>query len=172
MDLYVNDTFIGSEVPRVVIPVDVSKCNTTNPLGNHTHNNMDTTPSLINTCDIMPYLAEATAKAIGDGLAICAISTLPNCNTVSCNVTSKNVTLTYAVLPCHTPPAIQIINRNASGNVTFNVTFVNTTMSVRADILGWESPTFLDVTLVQHRGMLTIGMAVSMVAIISFIVQA
>lgn len=156
MDLYVNDTFNGSEVPHVMIPLDASKCDTTSPPGNHTHNNTDT---LIDTCDIMPYLAKATTQAIRDTV-ICSSSILPNCNTVACNVKSNNVTLTYTVLPCHTPPAIRIINKDPHGNVTFNMTFVDTTESVSADILGWDNQALLNVTLIQHHGMLTMGIAV------------
>ena len=39
---------------------------------------------------------------------------------------------------------------------------MNGTESVSADILGWENRAVLNVTVVQHPGMLTMGLAVSM----------
>ena len=39
---------------------------------------------------------------------------------------------------------------------------MNGTESVSADILGWENRADLKVTVVQHPGMLTMGLAVSM----------
>jgi hypothetical protein len=118
------------------------------------------THTLVDSCDIMPYLSQATEQAMGNTVS-CSSSTPPDCNAVTCNMESSNVVLTYTVLPCHDPPAIQIVNRDAHGDATFNKTFMNSTYLVDADILGWEHGALLNVTVVHHPGMLTMGVAVS-----------
>ena len=159
LDIFVNGTFFFTEVPRVVIPLDMSMCHNTTPPSNHTHMGRSTDP-LIDACAITPHLAAATADAIGDTVT-CTSSTRPNCRMVTCRVNSNNVNMTYTLLPCHTPPAVQITNVLTNGSASFNRTFTNTTKSVSAHILGWENPAMLNITIVQHPEGLTMGLAVS-----------
>lgn len=79
-----------------------------------------------------------------------------------CNVVSDNSTLIFRVLPCHTPPAVQLANVAANGTVALNVTLVNTTLGMVVHIGDDPRPGTLNVTIVQHRQMLTLGVEVSM----------
>ena len=156
MDLYHdNDSFIGTEIPLVVIPVDKEVCKTKPPpVHNHT---VDFAP-LITSCDVLPLLAREATGAVPDTL-FCHSSSPPDCDRVACNVISNNDTLNFRVLPCHSPPAIQLANVAINGTTTFNVTLINTTLGMEAQI--GDDPAIINVTILQHGHGKSLGVMVS-----------
>ena len=105
----------------------------------------------------MPLIAATATKSISD-ILVCTSSPEPNCDQVLCTIFSNNDTLEFRVLPCNDPPGIQLINRNISGDVRFNQTFTSTVNNVTAPI--GSNPAVLNVTIVQHTEMLTLGVMV------------
>jgi hypothetical protein len=155
MDLFTNDTYIGTEIPLVVIPVDGRMCHVRPPVHNNT---IDFTP-LVSTCDILPHIARDASAAVADTLR-CNTPRSPTCDHVSCTVLANNDTLTMRILPCHAPPAIQLMNVAMNGTVTFNVTQVNSTQSPIVVQIG-DDTAEINITIV-HRGRgLSLGVMVS-----------
>ena len=152
MDLYSNQTYIGTEVPRVVVPVNQSLCAATPP-DNHTH-----LEAQITTCDVLPLAADAATIAFPNTLR-CRNLPPPSCDQVHCVVVSNNDSFTFQLLPCHNPPAVRLSNRDVHGTSRFNQTFTDTTLLVRASI--GDTPAYLNVSIYQHPTRLTLGVAVS-----------
>lgn len=155
MDLHVNGDYIGTEVPLIVIPVDKKVCQAKPPpVHNHT---IDFAP-LITPCEVLPLIAAEVTRAMPDALH-CPSSLPSSCDRVVCTVLSNNATLSMRVLPCHTPPAIQLTSVAVNGTVTFNVTLINTTLDMVAQV--GHHPTIVNVTIVHHRHGKSLGVMVS-----------
>lgn len=134
-------------IPYTEIPLNLTTCSQ----GNHTGD------PLVTTCDLMPRLAKAATLVIADTLN-CSSSPPPHCNQIDCAVVSNNDSLIFKVIPCHDPPAFELINRDSRRNVRFNQTFASSVMSINASI--GDTPVILNVTVVQHPERLTLGLGV------------
>ena len=144
-----GNTISVTLIPYTDIPVNLDACPSTDP-----------NAPLIRTCDMFPLLA-SEATAVVNSTLVCRSSPPPGCDRVVCNIVSDNSTLIFRVLPCHSPPAVQLANVAANGTTTLNVTLVNTTLGMVTHIGDDPRPGVMNVTIVQHRQMLTLGVAVS-----------
>ncbi len=158
MDLYDHGIYRETEIPIVVVPVDRAVCKVVPPPP--PNNTIDFSP-LVTTCDVMFYVAEQAefaAYSVNSTLA-CSVSLPPDCDQVTCRALSNNDSLSFRVLPCHAPPAIQLVNRFSNDTLRLNHTFTNTSMGFVAYV--GTNPATLNVTIVQHPQMLTLGVGVS-----------
>lgn len=143
-----NGTFLGTEVPHVVVPLNLSMCETRPP----------SVEAQVTTCDILPQAAKTATNAFPDTLT-CKNLPKPNCDTIQCLVVSNNDSFTFQLLPCHTPPAIRLSNRDVHGKVKFNQTFTRSAVMVNASI--GLTPAILNVTIKQYNKSQALGVAVS-----------
>jgi hypothetical protein len=124
--------------------------------------NLDTCPtedgSLITPCDVVPGLAKEITNAVNDTLN-CHSSPMPTCARIICDLVDTHDNLSLTFLPCHTPPAILLTNVHYNGTVTLNRTLVNTTNGISA-LIG-QNPATINITIVQHKQRLTLGLEVS-----------
>lgn len=132
-------------VPYVEVPLNTTSCSRPNP----------TPLSLVDTCGFMQYLA----SNLTSDLLTCSSPSSPVCNQINCLRDTNNSTFSISVLPCHHPPAVQLLSMNNHRKVLFNQTFTAINMSVRANVAGIRA--VLDIFIVQHTSNLTLGLGVS-----------
>ncbi len=152
VDLFEQGNYSATAIPYVVVPVDTGVCHMVPPPANNTI----TFSPLFTTCDLMFHIAELTST---DALA-CSAAPPPSCDQVVCT-SGNNESLSFRVLPCRVPPAMELVNRFSNGSVRFNKTLVKSTESVMA---GLESRTVnMTVGILQRSNLLTLGFWVRIV---------
>lgn len=135
------------EVPYVRIPVNTSQCGERPPKY----------PSLIDTCVVLPSLAETANAILSHDNITCTSSVQPDCNTISCTVMYTGRTLEVTVVPCATPPAVDVAVVN--GTLSGSPTRVNSSQALPLQWAAQNSaPLYFNIK--QHESNLSLGLEV------------
>ncbi len=114
-------------IPETTIPLNRAQCpHTTQPTTTRTSTPLrmpSPTPRANETCESLQQLASSSQLCVTNG----------QCSGLHCELPGSTGSFDITVEPCHNPPAVHVVGRNASGGLIVNRTL---TKSFQQDLLG------------------------------------